>query len=191
MASRDQRWVERALAGSQEAYRELLRRYQRPVFSIIVRMVKDHALAEDLAQDTFVKAFRALGSYDPDRKFSSWLFTIAHNTAIDHLRRRAPLMVPLETSDPGPDLSDSLPSAESESPEALLLRKDLARGLEQALRRLRPEYAEVLVFRFQEGLSYEEISEVTGLPLGTVKTHLYRARKALARRLGTSGWSPS
>ena len=84
----DRRLVEQALAGSERAYHDLVKRYERPVFSVILRMVRDRALAEDLAQETFLKAFRSLASYDRSRKLSSWLFTIAHNAAIDHLRRK-------------------------------------------------------------------------------------------------------
>ncbi len=84
----DQQVVERARAGREDAYRELLRRYDRPVFSLIYRMVRDRELAEDLAQETFVKVLNALDTYRPDFKFSSWIFKIANNVAIDHLRRR-------------------------------------------------------------------------------------------------------
>ena len=91
--------VRRALAGSQDAYRDLLLRYQRPVLSLIRRMVRNSSQAEDLAQEVFLKAFRALGSFDQKRKFSSWLFKIAHNATIDQLRRKKLDTVPLETRD--------------------------------------------------------------------------------------------
>lgn len=192
MPNSETRWIERALTGSQDAYRHLLGQYQRPVFSVIVRMVHDAALAEDLTQETFVKAFRALESFDRNRKFSSWLFSIAHNTTIDHLRRKQVPTVSLE-----PPESDSerpslafLAVAADPSPQERLEHSELARVLELAMATLRPEYAEVLTLRFQESLSYEEISDVTGLALGTVKTHLYRARKALAEALGRAGWDP-
>jgi RNA polymerase sigma-70 factor (ECF subfamily) len=188
---RDAALVRRALAGSQEAFADIVERYRRPLFSLIVRMVKDPALAEDLAQESFVKAFHALQSFDPDRKLSSWLFTIAHNATIDHLRRKRPDTVPLATSEEGPNLVDRLAAPDGESPEEHALRRDLARAFEEELRRLRPEYAEVLVLRFQEGLSYEEIAEVAGVPIGTVKTHIFRARRALAERLAARGWEPS
>ncbi len=192
MPDRDQRWVEQALEGSQEAYRHLLELYQRPVFSIVVRMVRDPALAEDLTQETFVKAFRALGTFDRNRKFSSWLFTIAHNTTIDHVRRKRLPTVSLEPAgddEEGGSLA-FLAVATDPSPDQHLVHSELAAALELALSGLRVEYAEVLVLRFQEGLSYEEISEITGLALGTVKTHLYRARKALAEALESRGWDP-
>jgi RNA polymerase sigma-70 factor (ECF subfamily) len=192
MPNSDKRWVERALGGSEEAYRHLLEQYQRPVFSVIVRMVRDYGLAEDLTQETFIKAFRALDSFDRKRKFSSWLFSIAHNTTIDHLRRK---QVPTVSLEPAGDDSESsslafLAVATDPSPEQRVEHSELAAALEVALSGLRPEYSEVLVLRFQQGLAYEEISEVTGLALGTVKTHLYRARKALAEALAQAGWDP-
>ncbi|HXH08053.1 MAG TPA: sigma-70 family RNA polymerase sigma factor, partial [Vicinamibacterales bacterium] len=94
----DGRLAALAAAGSQAAFRELVRRYERPVLSLVVRIVRDPALAEDLAQDSFVKAFQALGSFDPRRRFSSWLFRIAHHTALDALRRRTPETVALDES---------------------------------------------------------------------------------------------
>ena len=190
MVSRERRWVQKTLAGSEEAFAEIVKRYQRPVFSIVVRMVRDAGLAEDLTQETFIKAFRALRTYDPQRKLSSWLFTIAHNTTIDHLRRKSLQTVPLETDGEESDPLDRLPVDETVSPERAAMSRDLARAFEQELQAIRPEYAEILVLRFQEGLTYEEISEVTGLPMGTVKTHLFRARRQLASRLTDRGLAP-
>jgi RNA polymerase sigma-70 factor (ECF subfamily) len=186
----DAELIQEALDGSQEAHRQLVLRYQRPVWGLLQRMVRDRMLAEDLAQEVFVKAFRALGTFDPSRKFSSWLFKIAHNTAIDHLRRKDLNTVALETPDGEPDLLAVVPDSDAESPDSALQRRDLARDMEDSLERLRPEYREVVLLRFHEGLSYEEIAEVTGLPLGTVKTHLFRARKAMARYLTSRGWDP-
>ena len=104
-----------ALAGSQQAYAGLLKRYERPVFSIVVRIVRDRAEAEEVAQEAFLKAFRNLESYDQGRKFSSWLFKIAHNSAIDLLRRRRLQTVPIET--PGEDDRDLLARIADEAAE--------------------------------------------------------------------------
>lgn len=183
----DRQLVEQALAGSQRAYYALVERYERPVFSVILRMVRDRALAEDLAQETFVKAFRSLASYDQTRKLSSWLFTIAHNAAIDHLRRKRLATVPLETEGDRAAPVDRAAAPAAEGPEREALRADLLRAFETVLAELRPDHAEALVLRFQEGLAYDEIAEIMGLPLGTVKTHLHRARKTLAARLEEIG----
>ena len=191
MLSDDSHWVERALAGAEEGYRELMRRYERPIFSLVVRMVRDRPLAEDLSQEVFIKAFRRLDSFDRSRKFSSWLFKIAHNTAIDELRRRHLPTVPIETpTTEGVDLLNVLPEDAGEGPERAADRLDLTDAIEAAIGSLRPSYREAIVLRFQEGLSYEEVGEIMGLPLGTVKTHLHRARKELALRLGERGWEP-
>lgn len=182
--------VAAALDGSQEAYGELLRRFERPVFSLVARMVRDPALAEDLAQEAFIKAFRHLDTYDHSRRFSSWLFKIAHNTTLDHLRRRGLDTVPLEkpAAEEGGGLASVLTDPESRSPEALAQRGDLAAALSRAVGELRPDYREVVVLRYQEGLSYQEIADVADLPLGTVKTHIHRARKELVEALAAAGW---
>ncbi len=187
----DAELVGRAVGGDGEAFRQLVERYQRPVYGLLLRMVRDPALAEDLAQDALIKAYRALATFDRRRQFSSWLFKIAHNTAIDHLRRFRPPSVPLETpDDERRDPLAVLAAPQHESPEARAAGGDLAQALEAAVRRLRPEYREVVLLRFQQGFSYDEIAEILELPLGTVKTHLHRARKQMAEFLAAGGWGP-
>ena len=191
----DAELVTRALKGHQEAFREIVVRFERPIYSLVARMVQDPALAEDLAQEVFVKAFRRLDTYDPQRKLSSWLFKIAHNTTIDHLRRHSLDTVPLE-AEKGDDRGDRgglaavLSDAGAESPAAAAERRDMGRALEHAISRLRPEYRESVVMFYVEGASYQEICEVTGLPLGTVKTNLHRARKELAQHMSDLGFGP-
>jgi RNA polymerase sigma-70 factor (ECF subfamily) len=177
--------------GSEEAFRELVERFEGPVFSLLVRMVRRAELAEDLAQETFVKAWRALDRFDPARKFSSWLFKIAHNSALDALRRRGEEALSLDG--PGPEGEGPMPlpaDPRAEDPLARKVARDAGRALEGAVAGLKPAYREVLLLRFAQGLSYEEIAEVTGAPLGTVKVHLFRARQELARRMTAAGWSP-
>jgi RNA polymerase sigma-70 factor (ECF subfamily) len=189
----DAELVARALQGHQEAYREIVVRFERPVYSLVARMVQDPGLAEDLAQEVFIKAFRRLSTYDPQRKLSSWLFKIAHNTTIDHLRRHAPETVPLEAErddEHRGGLAAVLSDTSTENPSAAAERKDMARALERAIARLRPEYRESVVLFYIEGASYQEICEATGLPLGTVKTNLHRARKELAQAMADLGWGP-
>jgi RNA polymerase sigma-70 factor (ECF subfamily) len=188
----DPELVAGALKGSQDAYRELVKRFERPVYSLIVRMVQDAATAEDLAQEVFVKAFRRLNTYDPQWKFSSWLFKIAHNTTIDHLRRGTPETVPLEAEedDGRGSLAAVLADEAAEDPRAAAERRDLARSLERAISSLRPEYRQAVLMFYAHGASYQDICEVTGLPLGTVKTNLHRARKELAQAMTSLGWGP-
>jgi RNA polymerase sigma-70 factor (ECF subfamily) len=189
----DAELVASALRGSQDSYRELVRRFERPVYSLVVRMVQDPAAAEDLAQEVFVKAFRRLETFDPKWKFSSWLFKIAHNTTIDHLRRGTPDTVPLETEadDERGSLASVLADETIEDPGAAAERRDLGRSLEKAIARLRPDYRQAVLMFYVHGASYQEICEVTGQPLGTVKTNLHRARKELAQAMTGLGWGPA
>jgi RNA polymerase sigma-70 factor (ECF subfamily) len=186
----DTELVAGALRGSQDACRELVRRFERPVYSLVLRMVQDSGVAEDLAQEVFVKAFRRLDSYDPRWKLSSWLFKIAHNTTIDHLRRGSPETVPLEAEAEGErgSLAAVLADGSVESPLAAAERHDLARSLERAIARLRPDYREAVLMFYVHGASYQEICEATGQPLGTVKTNLHRAKKELAETMTGLGW---
>lgn len=177
-----------AAAGSQRAFRELLERYERPVFSIVYRMVRDRALAEDLAQEAFIRAFRAIGGYNPGYKFSSWIFKIAHNLTIDHLRKRRIDTISLEGS---PDAvteeeqARTRPVLESpgERPDAHVENLELGGAIEAAIGRLRPHYRTVTLLRHVEGYSYNEIAEILDLPLGTVKTYIHRARLELKEAL--------
>ncbi len=196
MMRTDAELVAAALGGSQEAFRELVLRFERPVYTLILRMVHDASTAEDLAQEVFVKAYRRLAAYDPARKLSSWLFKVAHNTAIDHLRRASLETVPLTGGgaageDDAGELLAVLADSSAESPAAAAERRQMARALERAIASLRPEYREAVVLRYVEGQSYEEIGEVLDLPLGTVKTNLHRARKAMAAAMAAAGWAPA
>jgi RNA polymerase sigma-70 factor, ECF subfamily len=186
----DAELVASALRGSEEAFRDLVLRFERPVYALILRMVHEAETAEDLAQEVFVKAYRHLASYDPRRKFASWLFKVAHNSTIDHLRRAQLDTVPLAAEqEDGGGLLAVLADTSAESPAAAAERRDMARALERAIARLRPEYREAVVLRYVEGLAYQEICEVLGLPAGTVKTNLHRARKELAEAMRAAGWA--
>jgi RNA polymerase sigma-70 factor (ECF subfamily) len=184
----DQEVVALAREGREAAYRELVRRYERPVFALIFRMVRDRALAEDLAQDTFVKVLNALDSYRSEYKFSSWIFKIANNVAIDQLRRRELDTLSL---DGAPDArtqqeieATALQATDrSESPLQELEARELGSVIERAIARLRPEYRSCILLRHVEGRSYEEIAETLDLPLGTVKTYIHRARHELREYL--------
>lgn len=185
----DAELVQHALAGSEHAFTLLVQRYQQAVFRVLLRMVGDPSLAEELAQEAFVKAYRALATFDRQRKLSSWLFKIAHNTAIDHLRRHRPDTVALESGEP--DRLDLLGRLEDQArtPEEEATRGDLRQALEGAFAALEPIYREIMVLRFREGLAYEEIADVTGLNLGTVKTRIHRGRRHMADYLRARGWA--
>ncbi|HLQ23629.1 MAG TPA: sigma-70 family RNA polymerase sigma factor [Gemmatimonadales bacterium] len=184
----DQDIVALARAGEEAAYRELIRRYERPLFSLLYRMVRDRELAEDLAQETFVKALNAIESYRPEYKFSSWIFKIANNAAIDHLRRRELDTLSLEGS-PHAETPEAVEATalqigdRQESPLDEVEARELGGQIEQAIARLRPEYRSCILLRHVEGRAYEEIAEILNLPLGTVKTYIHRARNELRQAL--------
>lgn len=180
--------VAEAIEGSELAFRTLVERYQRPVFSLVLRMVRDHGIAEDVTQEVFVKAWMALARYDPRRRFASWLFKIASNAAIDQLRRKKLPTTPIETSDTDQSsILDRIEDERSESPDTLVKRRELSAALEAAVAALRPEYRLVVLLRFREELPYKDIAEATGMPLGTVKTNLRRARREIEERLRKDG----
>jgi RNA polymerase sigma-70 factor (ECF subfamily) len=181
--------VELARKGSEAAYRELLTRYERPVFSLVFRMVRDRETAEDLAQETFIKVLNNLDRYSPEFKFSSWLFKIANNLTIDHLRRRRVDTISIEgapdavTAESAKATSIAVVSG-SESPLEELESRELGTAIERAIGKLRPEYRACIMLRHVEDKSYEEIAEIVKLPLGTVKTYIHRARHELRTALG-------
>ena len=183
-AATDQEVVAIARRRDEAACRELVRRYERPIFSLIFRMVRNRELAEDLAQETFIKALNALESYRPEYKFSSWLFKIANNAAIDHLRKRELDTLSLEGSPHAdtPQLVEATALQIGEKAETALEaveHKELGGEIERAIARLRPEYRTCILLRHVEGRAYEEIAEILNLPLGTVKTYIHRARNEL------------
>jgi RNA polymerase sigma-70 factor (ECF subfamily) len=184
----DREVVALAKAGNEIAYRELLRRYERPVFSLIYRMVRDRALSEDLSQETFVKVLNALDTYRAEYKFSSWLFKIANNAAIDQLRRRELDTLSLDGAPDARTAEEVEATAlqatdRGESPLAELEARELGSAIEAAIGKLRPEYRSCIILRHVEGRPYEEIAEVLDLPLGTVKTYIHRARLELREHL--------
>ena len=177
-----------AQQGRESAYRELIRRYERPVFSLVYRMVRDRTLAEDLSQETFIKVLNHIDKYVPEFKFSSWLFKIANNLAIDHLRKR---QLPTVSIDGAPDATTASQveatafelASDGESALEELEAKELGTAIERAIAALRPEYRSCIMLRHVEGRSYEEIAATLDLPLGTVKTYIHRARHELRKAL--------
>ncbi|MFW6085544.1 MAG: sigma-70 family RNA polymerase sigma factor, partial [Gemmatimonadota bacterium] len=155
---------------------------------IVHRMVRDRELAEDLAQEAFVRTFNNLDRYDPSYKFSSWLFKIAYNLTIDHLRRKELDTVSIHgapdavTADRQEATAVTLESDE-EMPDDRLEALELAGELERAIATLREDYRTAILLRHVEGRAYEDIAEVMDIPLGTVKTYIFRARRQLRDEL--------
>lgn len=174
--------------GREAAFAELLRRYERPVFSLIFRMVRDRTLSEDLAQEAFIRAFNAIGSYNEKYKFSSWIFKIANNHTIDHLRKRKLDTISIDGSPHATSVQEEeqtrlVVTATDETPEEYVQNRELGGQIEDAIALLRPEYRTAILLRHVEGYPYEEIAEIMDLPLGTVKTYLHRARSELKTHL--------
>jgi RNA polymerase sigma-70 factor, ECF subfamily len=181
--------VERALAGDEDGFRGLVARHERAVYNLVARMLRNPADAQDITQEAFIRAFRHLSTFDASHKFSNWILRIARNAAIDALRRRDPGLVPLEDdSDGRASPADTVAAPRGDDGLRRLEQQDAGRALDEALAHLRPEYRQVIVLRYHEDLGYEEIAEVAGLPIGTVKSFLHRARAEMAAYLVRAGW---
>jgi RNA polymerase sigma-70 factor (ECF subfamily) len=177
-----------AREGREAAFRELVRRYERPVFSLIFRMVRDRETAEDLAQETFIKVLNHIDRYRSEFKFSSWLFKIANNLTIDHLRKRQLKTISIDGSPHAATAAEVEASsfdveARGESALEELESRELGGAIEKAIAKLRPEYRACILLRHVEERSYEEIAATLDLPLGTVKTYIHRARHELREYL--------
>ncbi len=168
--------VRECLGGDEHAFEVLLRRFQGPVFNAVLRMVRDRDDAADLTQNAFLKAYEQLSSFDPRHKFFSWLYRIAINETLNHIKRRRRLE-PLEG-----DWASA-----TRNPEAELVGSDLSVHVQDALMTLSAEYRMVLVLRHFEGCSYDEIASIVGVPEKTVKSRLFSARTQLKERLESRG----
>ena len=180
MREEDIQLVARARFGDERAFRTLVDKYQRAVFSICLRMVRNRDEATDLAQVSFIKVFASLDRYNPAYAFSSWLFKITSNLCIDHLRkRRVPTFAMDEPVDGEKGEIQRQYESPDPNPEETFSRSEKMRKLEAAIARLPEHYRIMLVLRHQEDLSYEEIADTLSIPLGTVKARIHRAREML------------
>jgi RNA polymerase sigma-70 factor (ECF subfamily) len=181
----DQAVVEAVLNGQQHRFGELVDRYQTQIVNYVCRMLGNYEDAVDLSQDVFLKAYSALGSYRPQYPFPAWLFRIARNAAIDEIRKRRLLTVSLDAP---VEFEDGSAGREVESPvldpQDSYLGLEFADRISTAIDQLPEKYREPIVLRHAADLSYEEIAEALELPIGTVKTRIFRARDALRQSLG-------
>ena len=174
----DYELVQTAVAGREASFEELVRRYQRPIAAYVYRMVGDYDSALDLTQEVFIKVYNSLARYRSEFKFSTWIYKIAHNAAIDHLRRHAVREQALTCSVDG-ERREVVIESRRLTPEQESERKERRSEIESVVQLLQASYRELIVLRHSHDLSYDEIAEVTGLPLGTVKNRLFRAREAM------------
>lgn len=178
--------VSTALAGRESGFEELVRRYQRPIAAYVYRMVGDYDVALDLTQEVFIKVYNSLARYRSEFKFSTWIYRIAHNAAIDHLRRHAVREQALTSGIDGERREVALESRRL-TPEQESEKRERCSEIEAVVHLLPASYRELIVLRHSHDLSYDEIAEVTGLPLGTVKNRLFRAREAMRDELVQRG----
>jgi len=181
----DQKLVARVQKGDKSAFDLLVRKYQHKIVKLVSRYVRDRAEVEDIAQETFIKAYRALRGFRGESAFYTWLYRIAINTAKNYLvsQGRRPLAVePLADDEGGPD-GLVLNLREDSTPEHNVLAEEIARTVEQAIGALPEDLRTAITLREIEGLSYEEIAEIMDCPIGTVRSRIFRAREAIDRDL--------
>ena len=180
----DTELISAILKGDQETFGELVNRYQGRLVNFLYRLLHDHADAHDLAQEVFLKVYQALDRYDPQYKFSTWLFRVAQNAAIDRIRKRRLKLVSMDrpSRDADDEKSWEFPSDER-GPYADLRNRERFGAIKEAIEELPWEYRELIVMRHFGELSYGEIAEVKGMPLGTVKNKLFRGRQMLKQAL--------
>ena len=186
MTSTDEELVARSIGGDSDSFNQLILRWERPIYALAYRTIGREEDARDVCQETFLRAFRALPGFRGQAKFSSWLYRIALNLCRDWMRRerRAAIVQPTEDV----DLIELAAAAEpSESIEDLVARKDMTRIVERAMARLPEDQRTAIVLKEYHGLTFQEIADLLGCPLSTVKTRLYQGLTVLRRELASSG----
>lgn len=189
----DAQVVRQVLRGRKEAFSLLVERYQKPIFNFIYRFYGNYELAQELTQETFLRCYQFLKSYDPERKFSTWLYTVAKNLCIDELKKqRSAREIPLDDVFPAIDARD-VEGAVDRNAQVQCIRREEDFKLLEALQELPPAARTVLLLHYFQGLSYQEIGETLGLPVSTVKIRIFRAKKILLEKwheLGGEGEMP-
>jgi RNA polymerase sigma-70 factor (ECF subfamily) len=170
--------IETAISGREDSFEELVRRYQRPITNYVYRMLSDYDASLDVTQEVFIKVYNSLARYSSDYKFSTWLYRIAHNAAIDYMRRNSvnPQSIETENADGTYQLQIESPRP---TPEQERERSEWRTEIESVVKCLPSVYRELITLRHAQDLSYDEIAEITNLPLGTVKNRLFRAREMM------------
>jgi RNA polymerase sigma-70 factor (ECF subfamily) len=181
----DRQLVERVQRGDKRAFELLVAKYQRKIFRLLSRLIRDPGEIEDVAQEAFIKAYRALPKFRGDSAFYTWLYRIAINTAKNHLvaqGRRAPTSTETEVED-AERMDDADQLRDVNTPDSMLLSKQVAEAVNRAIDKLPEDLRTAIVLREIEGLSYEEIAESMNCPIGTVRSRIFRAREAIADEL--------
>ncbi len=178
----DEQVVARILTGQGSDFEILVRRHQSAIYNFLLRMLHDPEEALDLAQEVFLKVFCSLERFDPRYRFTTWMYRIAFNAAIDNIRKRRPGILSL---DAGADDSGGVRevAGSQPTPDQFLQARETRSHLEDAMRTLPAEYRQVLLLRHQGERRYDEIARITGLPIGTVKNRIFRAREMLRKAI--------
>ena len=177
----DERLVENALAGDRRAFERLVRRNQRALVNHLYRHTGQRDLAVDLAQEVFLKVYLSLSTFDPKYRFTTWLYRIASNCAIDHLRKKQPRTCPLHP-DPQDENSDApvrVLAGNEPTPHEVFRVREIQDRLDFAVQKLPPDYRQLILLRHRQHCRYDEIARITQLPIGTVKNRIFRAREML------------
>jgi RNA polymerase sigma-70 factor (ECF subfamily) len=170
--------IAKAISGREDGFEELVRRYQRPITNYVFRMLNDYDASLDVTQEVFIKVYNSLSRYSSEYKFSTWLYRIAHNAAIDFIRRRSPNEQSIETENKDGAYQLQIESP-NPTPEQDRERSEWRTEIEAVVKCLPAVYRELILLRHAQDLSYDEIAEITNLPLGTVKNRLFRAREMM------------
>ncbi len=181
----DRQLVERAQRGDKQAFGLLVQKYQRKLGRLLSRFIRDPAEVEDVAQEAFVKAYRALPAFRGDSAFYTWLYRIGINTAKNHLMalgRRAPTSTEVE-AEAAEGFDDGEQLRDINTPESVALSNEIARTVNATIEKLPEELRRAIQMRELEGMSYEDIAQAMGCPIGTVRSRIYRAREAIAGEL--------
>jgi RNA polymerase sigma-70 factor (ECF subfamily) len=182
----DAELVSTAIGGGEASFEELVRRYQRPIVSYVYRMLNDYDNSLDVTQEVFIKVYNSLDRYSCDYKFSTWLYRIAHNAAIDHLRRNSMNSQSIET-DNGDGTYQLQIESPNPTPEQDRERSEWRAEIESVVKELPAAYRDLILLRHSRDLSYDEIAKIADLPLGTVKNRLFRAREMMRGMLIEKG----
>jgi RNA polymerase sigma-70 factor, ECF subfamily len=184
----DAELIVRAIAGRDDGFEELVRRYQRPITSYVYRMLGNYDASLDVTQEIFIKVYNSMARYSSEYKFSTWLYKISHNAAIDYMRRNAICPQSLENENNDGSFEIQIESKRL-SPEQERERSEWRSEIESVVKCLPPGYRELILLRHSQDLSYDEIAEITNLPLGTVKNRLFRAREMMREMLIERGFT--
>jgi RNA polymerase sigma-70 factor (ECF subfamily) len=184
MESTEKKLVNKALAGERDAFEEIVERYKHKLYQLAFRMLGNRMEAEDVAQEVFLRVYANLASYDHKHKFSTWIYRITTNLCIDRLRKRQHVFsLDQEAAGmEGLDMYSQIPSPQK-TPEGEVMTLELQTEVQKAIDRLPPQYKSIMILRYLQDLSLQEISDVVELPVTTVKTRIHRGREALKKLL--------